>query len=197
MDTGPRDTTVLDDARALRAYAHPVRMKLVGLLRRRGPMTATQAAAALGETAGNCSFHLRQLAKWGLVEEAGGGRGRERPWRASAQFTSWPAASDDPEVAEATGALSAMVAERYAEQMRAWIARRSAEPREWQDAAAFGDAILSLTADELAGLKRAMWDLFEPYAARLADPSLRPEGAREVTALTIAFPTPPEPEDAP
>ncbi|MGH3152377.1 MAG: winged helix-turn-helix domain-containing protein, partial [Streptosporangiaceae bacterium] len=65
----------LTDARALRAYAHPVRMKLVGLLRTEGPLTATRAAELLGESTGTCSFHLRQLAKYGLVEEAGGGTG--------------------------------------------------------------------------------------------------------------------------
>jgi len=73
----------LTDPRALRAYAHPVRGKLVGLLRRRGPLTATQAAELLGESSGTTSFHLRQLAKYGLAEEAPGGRGREKPWQAT------------------------------------------------------------------------------------------------------------------
>jgi hypothetical protein len=61
-------------------------MALVALLRRDGPQTATQAARAIGESVASCSFHLRQLAKYGLVEEAGG-RGREKPWRATAMFT--------------------------------------------------------------------------------------------------------------
>src|SRR5512141_1506254 len=80
----------LRDARSLRALAHPTRLKLVGLLRLKGPLTATQAARELGETPQRCTFHLGQLAKHGLVEEAGGGRGRERPWRATASFTNWP-----------------------------------------------------------------------------------------------------------
>src|SRR3984885_15977455 len=76
-----RTVTRLTDARALRAYAHPVRMKLVGLLRTEGPLTATRAGELLGESSGTTSFHLRQLAKYGLVEEAGGGTGRQKPWR--------------------------------------------------------------------------------------------------------------------
>ena len=79
----------LTDPRAMRAYAHPVRMALIGLLRTQGPLTATQAAEQLGESSGTCSFHLRQLAKYGFCEEAGGGRGREKPWRATAMFTTW------------------------------------------------------------------------------------------------------------
>src|SRR5579863_6253057 len=95
--------TRLTDPRALRGYAHPVRMKLVGLLRTEGPLTATQAAELLGESSGTCSFHLRQLAKYGLVEEAAGGTGREKPWRATAQRTRVPVSTDDPEVAAAGG----------------------------------------------------------------------------------------------
>src|SRR4030088_3589210 len=69
------------DPRALRALAHPLRLRLLELLVLRGPMTATEAADLLGESPANCSFHLRTLAKYGYVEEAGGGRGRQRPWR--------------------------------------------------------------------------------------------------------------------
>ncbi|HYZ52738.1 MAG TPA: helix-turn-helix domain-containing protein [Streptosporangiaceae bacterium] len=76
-EPGRRTVTWLTDPRALRALAHPIRVSLVGLLRREGPLTATQAGAMLGESPASCSFHLRQLAKYGLVEEAGGGRGRE------------------------------------------------------------------------------------------------------------------------
>ncbi|WP_344621629.1 helix-turn-helix domain-containing protein, partial [Kitasatospora arboriphila] len=97
-------TVQLSDPRALKAYAHPTRMALVGLLRREGPLTATRAAELIGESVASCSFHLRQLAKYGLVEEAGGGRGREKPWRATALFTSWDTAAADPAAAQAGGA---------------------------------------------------------------------------------------------
>src|ERR687889_2788790 len=87
----------LEDPRSLRAYAHPLRLSLIGLLRGSGPMTATRAAAELGETVPNCSFHLRQLAKYGLVERVPGADARERPWRATAFFTTWEGGTDDPE----------------------------------------------------------------------------------------------------
>src|SRR6201984_1021816 len=102
-ETRGRTVTQLTDPRALRAYAHPVRMALMGLLRTEGPLTATRAAELLGESSGTCSFHLRQLAKYGLVEEAGGGTGREKPWRATTTSTAWDATGDAaPETAAAT-----------------------------------------------------------------------------------------------
>jgi DNA-binding transcriptional ArsR family regulator len=84
------------DPRTLRALAHPIRLALLGLLRREGPLTATRAGELLGELPASCSFHLRQLARYGLVEEAGGGVGRRRPWRATARATTWPALPAGP-----------------------------------------------------------------------------------------------------
>jgi predicted transcriptional regulator len=73
----------LTDPKAIRALAHPVRWALLDALDQAGTLTATQASEMLGESPANCAFHLRTLAKYGYVEEAGGGRGRERPWRPS------------------------------------------------------------------------------------------------------------------
>jgi predicted ArsR family transcriptional regulator len=177
----------LTDPKALRALAHPLRLRLVGLLRREGPLTATRAGEALGESAASCSFHLRQLAKYGLVEEAGTGKGRERPWRATAQFTSWPTPAEAPEAAEATRFLTSVVAQRYAESLQRWIDSRDETP-EWQQAADVGDSFLYLTADELADLGERMRALCESYRERNDQPGLRPDGARAVTVLHVAFP---------
>lgn len=181
-------TMELRDARALRALAHPTRLKLVGLLRLQGPMTATQAARELGETPQRCTFHLGQLAKYGLVEEAGGGRGRERPWQATASSTSWPNVMTGPEAAAASQLLEAVVAEQHFESVIAWIDRKESEPEEWQEAAQFNDAALYLTAVELAHLGRRVWALLEPFFARNERPELRPEGSRPVAFLNLAFP---------
>ena len=73
----------ITDPTVMRALAHPVRMALIELFGVHATLTATQASEALGESPANCAFHLRTLAKYGFIEEAGGGRGRERPWKAS------------------------------------------------------------------------------------------------------------------
>ena len=188
MSEVPR-TIELTDPRALRGLAHPTRMRLVGLLRREGPLTATRAGELLGESSGSCSFHLRQLAKYGMVEEAGGGHGREKPWRATARSTSWPKLTDSPEMTAATQLFTTVVADRYLALMREWIAASPDEPAEWREAAQLGDSILYLTADELAQLGRDMEALVEPYAERVPRPEARPPGARPVTCLQVAFPT--------
>ncbi len=183
-----RSVTRLTDPRALRALAHPTRLSLVGLLRRDGPLTATRAAALLGESSGSCSFHLRQLAKYGLVEQAGGGRGREKPWRATALFTNWPDVADSPALAAASGLLTSVIAERYFEYLMKWLDARPGEPPEWQEAAHFGDTLLYVTAGELKQLAAEERAMVDRYLARQTDPELRPPGARLVTYLHLAFP---------
>ena len=184
----PKRTVTLTDPRALRALAHPTRVKLVGLLRTRGPLTATQAGALLGEVPASASFHLRQLAKYGLVEEALGGRGRERPWQATASFTSWSAVGAEPAMAAADQLLSTVVVERYMEQVLHWLDEKAGEPIEWQDAALFGDMPLYVTADELKAIGEQLSRVVAPYLERAADASARPEGSRLVTLIQLGFP---------
>lgn len=178
----------LTDPKALRALAHPVRLALLGQLRVHGQLTATQAAELLGESSASCSFHLRQLAKYELVEEAGGGQGRERPWRATTMFTSWPAVADDPKVDAAAGLLRDVVMDYYLQDLARWQEVIGDEPAEWQRAARFGDTSLYVTAAELTELNRRVQELVDAYLDRQANPELRPPGARLVSYLHIAHP---------
>jgi len=178
----------LRDPRALRALAHPIRIRLLGVLRRGGPLSASEAGRRVGESSGSASYHLRQLERYGLVEDAPGGRGRERLWRATALYTSWPDVADTPELTEATEAFTRFVLSRYVERLERWFERRASEPVEWQEAAAYGDTILYLTVDELARLRDSLQALAQPYDERLSRPELRPAGARPVGLLQIAFP---------
>ena len=186
--TEPLKTLRLTDPRMLRAVAHPLRLSLVGLLRREGPMTATQAAEILGESDALCSFHLRQLAKYGLVEEAGGGRGRERPWRASSHGMWFSGAGETPEMAAATELLESVIAERYFELLMKWVHDKATEPMDWQAAALFGDTTLYVTAEELTELGMKLDELLAPLDERRFNPELRPPGSRSVTFLQLAFP---------
>jgi predicted ArsR family transcriptional regulator len=183
-----RSVTRLTDPRALRAYTHPIRLSLIGLLRSQGPLTATRAAELLGESSGTCSFHLRQLAKYGLVEEAEGGTGREKPWRATAQLTDVPTATDDPELAAAAGHLRSVLAERHFTALTRWLGSSQRESAQWQEAASFGDRLLYLTAGELAELGERVDALLDEYLDRLVRPELRPDGARLVKYVHFAFP---------
>jgi predicted ArsR family transcriptional regulator len=181
----------LTDPRALRAYAHPVRLALIGLLRGEGPLTATRAGEILGESSGTCSFHLRQLAKFGLVEEAAGGTGREKPWQATSQLTDVPASTDDQELATAAGQLRSVLAGQYFGRLTRWLGRRAEEPVQWQEAAHFGDRMLYVTPQELTELGDQVEALVDQYLDRVSRPELRPEGARRVTFVQFAFPDDP------
>jgi len=187
-ETAARTVKRLTDPKALRALAHPIRLTLLGLLRNRGPLTATTAAELIGESSASTSFHLRQLAKYGLVEEAGGGTGRERPWRATTMFTYWPETSDDPKVTAAAGMLRSVVAEQLFNKLMRWFDAMPDEPLEWQEAAIFGDTTLYVTADELAGLREQARAMVDIYLDRQLHAELRPAGARAVSYLHIAHP---------
>ena len=182
-----KKTIELTDPRTLRALAHPTRLALVGLLRQHGTLTATQAGRLLGLNSGACSFHLRQLAKYGLVEEVEA-PGRQKPWRATAQSTSWPAMTSGPGMAAAVQLLDSALAENYANLMFRWLEHRSEEPREWQKAAWFGDLLLHLTPEELTALNKQLEALVAPYQQRVFEPEQRPAGSRPVTLLQVAVP---------
>ncbi|MEH1128055.1 winged helix-turn-helix domain-containing protein [Micromonospora sp. CPCC 206061] len=183
----------LTDPRTLRGYAHPLRMALVGLLRREGPMTATQAAERLNEGVPSCSFHLRQLAKYGLAERAEGADGRERPWRATALTTSWEDVSDDPATQAAADQLNAVILDNYMKRAQAFLAECGNEPAEWREVTGFDDALVYLTAPELAKLLRKMRALVAQFDERVTDPSTRPEGARGIGIIHMALTTPSTP----
>ena len=93
----------LTDPRTMRAVAHPVRIALLEVLTAEGPLTATQAGELIGESPTTCSFHLRQLAKYGFIEEAGAGPGRQRPWRLIYTGLRFSDVSDGPETRETPG----------------------------------------------------------------------------------------------
>src|SRR5580692_2386054 len=117
----------ITDARTLRALAHPVRIALFEELALGGAMTATQVGERIGESATTCSFHLRQLAKYGFVEEAGGGTGRSRPWRLTSSGMSF-SPSGDTEAEIASDAVVRMFRERQLERYQTWRSTKASYP---------------------------------------------------------------------
>jgi DNA-binding transcriptional ArsR family regulator len=192
LDTPDRQIV---DPRALRALAHPTRLTLLELLARERSLTATQASALLGESTASASYHLRQLAKYGFVEQAEQGRGRERPWRPAARGQRWSEVSADPEAAAAATVLSQVVLEREFEAALRWTEGAYDLPPEWREAALGSQSILYLTLDELRALESRYRALLEEggILERSENPGLRPPGALPVKALLLAFPVEPTP----
>src|SRR3569833_2676176 len=184
----------LRDVRELRAYAHPVRMRLRQALYERGTATATELAEMIGESPANCSWHLRQLAKYGFVEEAGGGKGRNRPWRPVARPLSWGDSDATGEVAAASDARSMQFVEQEFAGLRDWQAWRRTDPPEWQDAANWVQNIDWLTIDELRELNEALIAIVNRHNDR-RDPARRPPEARRIRIFAWAVPAEPYAED--
>ncbi|MET7421181.1 helix-turn-helix domain-containing protein [Dactylosporangium sp. NPDC005555] len=171
------DEEPIADPRAMRALTHPVRIALIEALGLHGPLTATAAAAHIGETPTTCSFHLRQLAKYGFVADAGRPGARERPWRLVRPGFRF--AMDG----EGAGAATEKVfREHYLARLR----------QHWESDApsdtALTQVVLHVTPEELAGVVAEMRAVLLKYQDRLPDPSLRPADAVPVEVLAFVHP---------
>ncbi len=186
--TPATELRTVSDARTMRALAHPVRIALIEALVLGGAMTATEAGERIGESPTTCSFHLRQLAKYGLVEEAGGGRGRARPWRLTGIGVSL-AVPEDAETQLAAAALLRLARERQLDRYRTWLQSMASYPHRWRDAAEDSAYILFLTVEELEQLNKDLSAMLMPlFLERMADPSKRPAGSVPVELLLFSYP---------
>jgi hypothetical protein len=182
-----RDPVPLTDPVAMRALAHPVRTALLELLSVLETVTATQASELLGESPANCAFHLRTLAKYGFVEEAGGGRGRERPWKAVNLEISITSQQSDPQAALAADALARLWLGQWLERAQQVFGSNTSVPG-WERATGWSRSAAFLTPEETLDLLRQMRDLLKQYEPRRSDPSLRPAGALPVEWTIFAAP---------
>lgn len=172
--------------------AHPMRMQILGSLRLDGPGTSAVLARRLGTDSGQTSHHLRQLAKYGFIEEATelgtGTRGRERWWRAAHDTTSWDDLAElGAEGQEAVLAFEAAAHRTWARmlaQYRTEASRGDWSP-EWIAAAQSGDYHIRTTPEGLAAL---MEELRAVIARHQEEPGLDPAPAESAVILLHAFP---------
>ncbi|MEV0124094.1 winged helix-turn-helix domain-containing protein [Streptomyces sp. NPDC050703] len=177
--------------RSLRGLAHPLRVRLLASLRLDGPATASQLADRLGESSGATSYHLRQLAAHGFVEDdPERGKGRERWWRASHQGTYFDEAlhhDPDPAVRGAADLYLHEHATLHAQELSTWLGTMRDWPREWTESADMSDYTLQLTPELTAELNQRMEALIESYRPLAVDPDT-PDSAK-VRLHTHVFPT--------
>jgi DNA-binding transcriptional ArsR family regulator len=157
----PADETPLEpavqvtDVRVLRALAHPLRNRLLGLLRLNGPSTASQLGRVVGESSGSTSYHLRQLAAYGFVEEAEGhGNARERWWRARHRVTSWRAGDllAQEGGAEVQDEMTRLQLDVHAQVLEAWHVQKDGLDPAWTAAASLSDYGLRLRPEQARAL---------------------------------------------
>ena len=182
-----RHRATIRDPQVMRAMAHPARLAIMEFLSDGAGATATECAEVCGLSPSATSYHLRALAKVGLVEEAPSrGDGRERVWRAAHVSLRIDAESDSPETLSAARDLMDVMLARDEVQIGRWFDNAESEPKEWYDAAGMTRQQVYLTATELTELFRTVEKLLEPYGRiERSDP---PEGARKVGVLFRAIP---------
>lgn len=145
----PASSIDVRDTRALRALAHPLRGSLLGLLRLEGPSTATRLGQRLDESSGATSYHLRQLAAFGFVEEVvGEGTGRERWWRAMHRATRWQTQDflDEPAGREVVEELSYRQLTQQSRMLAAHAEQREDLDDAWRTAVSLNDWAIRLSA---------------------------------------------------
>jgi DNA-binding transcriptional ArsR family regulator len=156
-ETGPSSISLSGDR--LKAIAHPLRVRLLQLLREDGPSTATRLGERIGESSGVTSYHLRQLAAHGFVgDDPGHAGGRERWWRALTNRTSLAAPDARASAADAETYMRA-VAMQDAERTERWLDQLHRTPAEWDEAGTLSTYRLRLTRDQAVALVAQLEEL--------------------------------------
>lgn len=153
------------DLNSVKALSHPLRVLIYDKLSVLGPMTASMLAGELDESSGATSYHLRQLAKHGLVREVEGrGSARERWWELvpGALVLNYDDEKDTPGMRQVVEEVTRQWGEIHAQNVRDYI-RHAPErlPREWTDNAVFSTATVLLPAEVLAELAKRYAELLE------------------------------------
>lgn len=202
MDDYTPPRAVRLDARSLRGLAHPLRVRLLGLLRQDGPATASRLAVAVGESSGVTSYHLRQLAAHGFVveDDAPHASRRERWWKAAHRMTVLePIPDADAGTTVLVDEYLRSVAAAYSDRIMAFAdglaTTRDALGPSWSDLADMSDWWLELTPQETAELDRRLQEVIADY--RLIDPAVpRRDGAERVIVQLQVMPTVTRPREA-
>jgi DNA-binding transcriptional ArsR family regulator len=155
------------DARSLVAIAHPLRLRIRDRLRRHGPATATELARAFGESTGATSYHLRMLARYGLVEPDPDHehKGRERWWRAVPDIFQIQLSEllDDAAARDALRVVSFELDRLARERLERWLAERERWSQPWRDGAETATAVVRLTVEQMTELRNELSAVIERY----------------------------------
>ncbi len=181
------------DAGALRALAHPIRVRIFDILSQYGPQTASSLAERLHESSGSTSYHLRALAKQDLIREVPGrGTARERWWerpRGAVSFGN-PDALRTPSGRAATQVVVTETLNRRHQQLMEFI-ERGLDPEmdgEWRDSTIITTATARLNPEQLRGLSEKIQKLIDEYVTTYRDQT--GDGVRPVTIRADLFPLP-------
>ncbi|MEN2736963.1 helix-turn-helix domain-containing protein [Microbacterium sp. X-17] len=196
-DGRPENRRTVTDPRALRALAHPLRLALLDHLMSFGASTASDCAEAVGSTPSNCSYHLRALAKFGLVERVEAEDGRERPWQSTATGLTL-GRTEDPAAQFGVDTVERFFADHQidedAARLHRAIAQRDSVPEAWREASILSGYALRIAPDELRQLGERLDALIRPYIALTRSDA--PDDSAVVVLNLNAFRHPDEKDEA-
>jgi DNA-binding transcriptional ArsR family regulator len=155
----------LDDA-SVQLLAHPLRLRLLSLLRADGPSTATRLAERVGESSGVTSYHLRKLADAGFIEEdPDRGSKRDRWWRSAHDATNVSHADflGNPEAHRASVSVRREVFRWQQRLVDQWLAEEADWDKAWVDAAGSDDWLLRLTPAQAKALHEEILEVVRRY----------------------------------
>ncbi|MEU7852997.1 helix-turn-helix domain-containing protein [Nonomuraea sp. NPDC049141] len=183
----------ITDSRVLAAMAHPVRRRLLDLLKLDGAGTASALAQRTGEAVGNVSHHLRALAAAGLIEEAPelARDRRERWWRRTSEKLCWSSAdfAEDAAGEAIARALESLNLERQVGHVRRWADQPQSEQERWQRGPFSTETWIQATDDELAQFAAEIIAVMDKWAER----DIPDDGKERATVFTFARGVPGQP----
>lgn len=189
----PKEKRVsIGEPQVMAALTHPVRLSLLNYLMAAGPATASQCARAVADTPSNCSYHLRTLARHGLVAPESSTDARQRPWRALITGLSTEGARDEPGSArgDAAAALLAVAVQLDQQAVRGYLSRRDKVAKKWRAVDTHATYTLRMTPAELEALSGRLDALIRPFIAATRDDV--PARAELVHLGIHAFPSTPQ-----
>jgi DNA-binding transcriptional ArsR family regulator len=152
----------VNDLAALKALAHPLRVRMYDLLGDEGPATASQLGARLGESSGTTSYHLRMLAEHGFIEEdPDRGNKRDRYWRVRGFSLQTAELLDDPEAVRDLRVVSQELWRAYARQIETWFRTAERWGKEWTDVSVSHMSRFEATREEMQALRDDVLGLIE------------------------------------
>jgi DNA-binding transcriptional ArsR family regulator len=184
----PGNPVTLTDPAMMRALAHPARIAIWSYLGLHGPATATECAEVAGLSPSACSYHLRTLARYGVIEEDpdSAADGRQRPWRVRILSVNIETGTGDPAVDLAGRILTDAIRAETDRTRVQYLGQQEEYPVAWQLALGTYQDIAHVTPEELTELQARLQELLDQY--RRLDPATRSAGALPVWLTFDKYP---------
>ena len=178
----------VSDVSMLKALTHPRRQAILERLSVHGPATSASLARDLGWNTGATSYHLRELARYGLIEELPErAHGRERWWRHVPRDLRFPRRSQQtPEMREIVDEMNRL---GFTADLEAFTRMQAEADLEggWGDAFPYSRGTVRVTLEELLAFFEEYIELIKRYQ-RPAEGA--PPDSRLVITRFFAWPAP-------